>query len=464
MEFGFGGIIVKKSKSFRRKILLWFLVGYTCIIGSLLSYSKYLSYSYGRSIRQTGNAMLNLYVSELNDILERNGTYLLKTVTQNVNAVILESPHVSTVKKYSSVYDLNQELGNQLTLEKGVAGFLTLYDHNAFCYYIFQKNVSFEDKEDIRRLASSFVQRKNLIGKWQIVRCKNKAYLILIYNIRGTCLSVAVDFKAVTSNIVAKYASSNTRIVFTDSYGTLYNGMDGIQAATAKRNGFNRLIGMESSIELSKKIENTDLTMNILIPNSRITTLQWSQIFIFCILFIAFGCALISYYYLHKELIKPFDQMIDTMNKIRDGQLDAKMLECSSVDEYEQTGKVFNAMMSQIKELQIKTYEDQIKEQKLKWQYLQLQIKPHFYLNGLKTLYALSQQKKYKESQNMIVAISKYLRYTFKETFQSVTLSEELSFTKDYIEMQKSCTGIQVSLEILMDESVANEIILPLTI
>jgi len=457
---------MKHSKPFRRKILIIFIIGYSCIIGALFSYSLYLNDSYQQSIRQTGTAMLNLYVSELDDLLQRNNTYLLQTATQNVHAILLQSPNTSTVRKYSAIYDLNQEQSNQLTMEKGIAGFLTLYNSTeSFCFYKFQKNISFDDIQTIRQFVSDGIGKEGFFRIWLTVQCNNKSYLALTYQVKDTCFSVAVDFEAVTSNIVNRYASGKTVIIFNDKNGILQNKgtTDGIDAVMTEDNS--RLaVRTKGYISLAKTIENTDLTMNILIPDGSTKMMQWSQVYILGILLLACGCALISYYYIYRKLIRPTNQMTQTMKRIMEGQIDAKMPEHIGIDEYEQTGRVFNSMMSQIRDLKIKTYEDKIKEQKSRLQYLQLMIKPHFYLNSLKALYALLQMRKYKALGNAIIDTSQFLRYIFLDIFCLVKVREELNFTRNYVNMQKGSTRIDIDCDIAADANVIEEEILPLTI
>ena len=68
---------------------------------------------------------------------------------------------------------------------------------------------------------------------------------------------------------------------------------------------------------------------------------------------------------------------------------------------------------------------------------LKQQLNPHFFFNTLNNLYALSLQKSEKTSES-ILQLSELMRYTiYKGQEKSVSLSLELKYLEDYIELQQ---------------------------
>ena len=68
-------------------------------------------------------------------------------------------------------------------------------------------------------------------------------------------------------------------------------------------------------------------------------------------------------------------------------------------------------------------------------QSLQSQINPHFLLNSLQTIYALSLEKSGRTPE-VILQLSHILKYTLYETGQpTVELSKEISLVRDYVDM-----------------------------
>ncbi|MEN8229974.1 MAG: histidine kinase [Bacteroidota bacterium] len=83
---------------------------------------------------------------------------------------------------------------------------------------------------------------------------------------------------------------------------------------------------------------------------------------------------------------------------------------------------------------------------------LQSQINPHFLLNSLQTIYALSLEKS-ERTPRVILQLSEILKYTLYETVHSrVKLEKEIGMIKDYVEMYRHRvdpihTDIQLKLE-----------------
>ena len=70
-------------------------------------------------------------------------------------------------------------------------------------------------------------------------------------------------------------------------------------------------------------------------------------------------------------------------------------------------------------------------------QSLQSQINPHFLLNSLQTIYALSLEKS-ERSPEVILQLSEILKYTLYETGQpSVKLEKEIAMIRDYVNMYR---------------------------
>ena len=209
----------------------------------------------------------------------------------------------------------------------------------------------------------------------------------------GTYITIVIDFESVTSEVVNKYASSKTEIVFQNSDRILQYSP--IAKILAQEQGSTLLVNIGETviqnkyILFSNSIANTTLTMNVLIPNENIFTSQAAQLYILAILMLAVLCAIVSVFYLYGEFITPIQSMIQTMQNISAGQITAEMSIEYNVEEFRQTASIFNAMMKQIRELKIQSYEKEIREQKARLQYLQLQIRPHFFLNCLKTFVAM---------------------------------------------------------------------------
>ncbi len=91
----------------------------------------------------------------------------------------------------------------------------------------------------------------------------------------------------------------------------------------------------------------------------------------------------ISFLLLERFYFKPLKRMMATMNRIKKGHMNAIMNTGYRVIEFRHMSNTFNEMMAEIKDLKIESYEKEMQKQQAELQFLQIQIKPHFYLNCL---------------------------------------------------------------------------------
>lgn len=96
--------------------------------------------------------------------------------------------------------------------------------------------------------------------------------------------------------------------------------------------------------------------------------------------------------------------------------------------------------------------------------YLQLQIRTHFFLNCLNTIYSMAQTQLYEEIMKMSMITSNYFRYIFQNTQDLVPVKNELEHIKNYMEIQKMRYGDTFSYEIHAEEGTENIRIPPILI
>lgn len=90
------------------------------------------------------------------------------------------------------------------------------------------------------------------------------------------------------------------------------------------------------------------------------------------------------------------------------------------------------------------------------------QINPHFLFNSLNTIYSLV-LKKSETAPEMILKLSGFLRYLLYETSAGrVDLAKEISYMKDYLELQKLRSGDQASISFQVTGEPAGKQIAPL--
>jgi len=162
--------------------------------------------------------------------------------------------------------------------------------------------------------------------------------------------------------------------------------------------------------------------------------IQWVIIFLGIISVFAIPLVV---HYLFENIVKPVQQLIVATREVEKGNWDYRITDKRVPVEFAQLNDSFFSMVKEIKTLKIDSYEEKIERQKAELKYLQMQIKPHFFLNVLTTISSLTYQGKSEEIRKLIQYLSKHLRYIFRGGLVLVRLSEEISFVKNYIQLQE---------------------------
>lgn len=132
---------------------------------------------------------------------------------------------------------------------------------------------------------------------------------------------------------------------------------------------------------------------------------------------------------------KSIDKLIYSVNELKNGNMNA-YVNIKSGDEFEVLAHEYNVMLDNLNELIRKnselvnlTHESEIKV-------LQSQFNPHFIFNILETL-RYSVLINPKESEKIILGLSKLLRYSIKNDNQKVTLSNDIEYIEEYLNLNK---------------------------
>lgn len=167
---------------------------------------------------------------------------------------------------------------------------------------------------------------------------------------------------------------------------------------------------------------------------------------------------------LQKTLLVPINRLLQTMNRIRQGNLDMQMKPVPTSQEFQVVTDTFNHMMAQIKDLRISVYEEQLNKQKAELQHLQLQIKPHFFINTLNMMHMLARSKDVARMEEISLCLVRYFRYMFQSNLDFVLLKDELQHVCNYLRIQELRFPDQIVFELEAPEFMLRTPVPPLVI
>lgn len=137
-----------------------------------------------------------------------------------------------------------------------------------------------------------------------------------------------------------------------------------------------------------------------------------------------------------KTLVNPIQRFTENIDKLNADE-NYSVATHYQINELGKASELLANMVDKIKSLKIDIYEKTLEQQKVRMDFLTLQIEPHFYLNCLNVIYHMASLGKYKEIMQLSKCASVYLRYIFKSKDTMVCLGEELEHVKNYMEIQE---------------------------
>lgn len=160
--------------------------------------------------------------------------------------------------------------------------------------------------------------------------------------------------------------------------------------------------------------------------------------------FFCSGLAIFLSIIVTKTITKPLYKLQDVMNRIRNGEFQARF-EPKYDDEIGELGKHFNLMVDEIDSLILRLNEEHDKyrkEQKLKriaeLNALQSQINPHFLYNALDSIYWKALSGGNEQVADMVVTLAQFFRLGLNKGNEEVTINQEIKHVENYLSLQKS--------------------------
>lgn len=304
------------------------------------------------------------------------------------------------------------------------------------------------------------------VNRYMVYEDGGKKYLLRIMKFDKCYFVIGISEKSIESLMQKSHYSDQSisfavdesdEIIFTDS------PVDG-QIAYENDGEYVKLNGRQY-LQVGYKSANTGYYFGILTDKSSIIKdLSWIMYSFVFVLIFAIILFFVSRYLVVKYIERPVTDVTRKMSEIEEGDLDATVSTNTIITEFETLAKSFNRMIEKIKALKIEKYESELRTQKATMQYLQLQIKPHFYANLLNIIYSLAQSRDYETIQRVSRAIVSYSRYMFRDATELVELKREIEFLDCYMEIQEIRYRKQIKLELSADEEIKEALVPPFVI
>lgn len=180
---------------------------------------------------------------------------------------------------------------------------------------------------------------------------------------------------------------------------------------------------------------------------------------------LAFIVAPLLVYWYYRQVYYPTKALKKGIDKIREGDLSYRvpLIELPMSNEFTDLARYFNEMMDELEKMQKDNYELKLRQQEMLLNYYSQQIRPHFILNALNTIYTC-RENEWDYAKEMLLYLMRYFRYVVNIREKDVALSEEMGFLKTYLEIQKQRLGDYFYPVVAWDHELENVRIPPLVL
>ena len=174
-----------------------------------------------------------------------------------------------------------------------------------------------------------------------------------------------------------------------------------------------------------------------------------------------------------RSILIPLAALGRAADTIGAGQYDAPPVVVRGDDELGRAAKSFNLMQAEIRrtiwalekqsemekhllEKEVETAQMQKKLQEGRFAQLQSQINPHFLFNTLSTIAALAHEEQAPLSEDLILRLSNFFRYSLESDEKIVALGREIGLLRDYMELQETRYGDRITMEVHADPALSD--------
>lgn len=427
---------------------------------------------------------INLVVSFFSIITtrEQNVSYISNTITLYQNETIrktvavehfvrwtaIHEPLVETLEnstdfgdRINAIKTFRTRVGdNQYATGREFQYFLYLEEQNQFlsCSAL---NLSYSDyllcKKDFLKKIENKETLKNS-NDWKILKIKENYYFYYIITYNNRTFIALISTKDILKPLDDVNLGTNGYMLMKDSNGTALTGTRVNNESKEKTTGNPLFL---SRLVFNNEGSNLPFTLNIYIDNWFYERILFIQVFVIIMAFIVALSLFVFLFYMQQKVIKPIQNFSLNLSRINEGTtlLD---LQDGNIIELEQASKQFKNLMREITKLKINLYEQELEKKRIQIGFLQQQIKPHFYLNCLTTIYSMAQTKNYKEIETMALFTSNYLRYLFQTNKDFISLEYELNHVNDYLNIQTLRYGSAFSYECRTGDGTREAVLPPL--
>ena len=313
----------------------------------------------------------------------------------------------------------------------------------------------------LEEMIKGYLSGEKKRSEWNYFMADGKTYLFCFYETEGKAVGCIIDLEDLLANFnINNLGYESIPFFIADDGEILMRRSDQKETVTQ---------AMKDKLFYKSTVHSYQLgrigRLNLLIDSSegildRIVLLQVISTALAVCIILAVTVIAFTYY---KRILAPMKQFVIKLNNPEEEKW-LHDTEDHQLLELEMASKEFREMLRQIQSLKIAIYEKELMQSKTELEYVQEQIRPHFYLNCISVIHGMAE--KYHADDIIMIAekLSDYFRYVVNDSYVLRKIGQEIAHIRDYIDIQKLRYEDFFRFEVMLNEGVEQCLIPPLVL
>ncbi len=392
-----------------------------------------------RQITDSNQIMLESYLNQIEMSFEDVESWMVSQSSVMTEFLKIEKPKTE-LERMLAIAEVENNFATAIYSYQFLDGIFFYYPQEHIFFQSVKKGVREEQQKELKNHIESQVRNDGILyHKWIMVEVDGEYLLMQFMQMDQVIIGVFSNTETITEQLKLQSDGQLKEIVFLNQADepqmVLSQTQKQIFAEGIRQQKRKIFINQEAYMPILASSEDESIKIcGLLSYSETFKTLNDMQyIFYGIYIFIAI-VILIVLWSVAKNFSHPMKQLIDAMQELRKGNFSVH-IDGGQYQEFNEVALTFEEMTSDIEQLKLDVYNEIIDKQKINLQYLQQQIKPHFYINCLNIIQALNRKNQTEKLNNLIYALSDYLRYSLTDATM-VMLEKEIEHVESYMSLQ----------------------------
>ncbi|WP_027094711.1 sensor histidine kinase [Cohnella thermotolerans] len=431
---------MRKSYSIRHYVKIALFITFLAVVLDLaitIASISIVKQQSARSLQDTANLYLNrinhdfAYMSHYMGWTLANDDSMKKMTAAQPNSAVF-------IKANSGLFQRFTELQKNYGQEYNFFVYLKKQDFFLNCAPL---SISYPEYRELKEQVESFADRNVydfFYSNWTPIRLRSRYYVMNIVPYHDRYLISLISADNLIRPLRQIDLGRNGYVSLVDrSGGSLSSPVGRGDAASGAGGERSALLNLfQSRTVVSGQFSQATFRVNLVFQFGAFEKFVIAQSLIMLLFLLIAGTLSVVLFYFNKKVLKPIQIFSRNLALLKENG-ESLNFQSSRMIELEHANEQFHQLIGQIKKIKIDLYERELDKQKMQLDYMKLQIKPHFFLNCLTSIYSMAQMRMHEEIERMALSTSRYFRYIFQSGNDFVRLEDEFEHARVYLDIQK---------------------------